>query len=104
MPNAKGKRETETTPITIDPSGNGEAEDPLAELAEERATYFDRLPELVREHEGRFVLIKGHNVVGVFSDHSTALREGYRRFGIVPFLVRQVAATEPVVYLPNVVP
>jgi hypothetical protein len=79
-------------------------QDALAALAEERATYFDRLPELVREHEGRFVLIKGQNVAGVFCDHSAALREGYRRFGIVPFLVRQVAATEPVVYLPNVVP
>jgi hypothetical protein len=32
------------------------------------------------------------------------LKEGYRRFGIVPFLVRQIAASEPVVYLPNVVP
>jgi hypothetical protein len=84
--------------------GKDEAEDALAELAEERATYRDRLPELVREHEGRFVLIKGQNLVGVFSDRSAALQEGYRRFGIVPFLVRQVAASEPVVYLPNVVP
>jgi hypothetical protein len=73
-------------------------------LADERTTYGDRLSELVREHEGRFVLIKGHDVVGVFGDRSEALREGYRRFGIVPFLVRQVTASEPVVYLPGVVP
>jgi hypothetical protein len=79
-------------------------EDALAALAEERASYRDRLPELVRKHEGRFVLIKGQNVIGVFSDRSTALQEGYSRFGVVPFLVRQVAASEPVVYLPNVVP
>jgi hypothetical protein len=84
--------------------GEGEDEDALAALAEERATYRDHRSELVREHEGQFVLIKGHNVVGVFSDRSAALREGYRRFGVVPFLVRQVAASEPVVYLPNVVP
>jgi hypothetical protein len=78
--------------------------DPLAALAEERATYDDRLPELLRQHEGRFVLIKGKDIAGLFGDRSAALREGYRRFGIVPFLVRQVAATEPVVCLPNVVP
>jgi hypothetical protein len=84
--------------------GKGEGEDAFAALAEERATYRDRLPELMREHEGQFVLIKGQNVVGVFCDRSAALREGYRRFGIVPFLVRQVTASEPVVYLPNVVP
>jgi hypothetical protein len=79
-------------------------DDALAALAEERATYRDRLPELVRKHEGRFALIKGQNVIGVFSDRSAALEEGYRRFGIVPSLVRQIAASEAVVYLPNVVP
>ena len=115
MPKAKGYRQTETKPLAVDPGRplaldallgeqKGEAEDALAALAEERATFIDRLPELVKRHEGQFVLIKGQNVVGVFSDRSAALQEGYRRFGIVPFLVRQVAASEPVVYLPKVVP
>ena len=45
-----------------------------------------------------------HDVGAVFRDRSEALREGYRRFGVVPFLVRQIAASEPVVYLPNVAP
>ncbi len=85
------------------PSGT-EAEDALAVLAEEMAAYHDRLPALLREHEGEFVLIKGTDVIGVFHDRSQALREGYRRFGVIPFLVRQITASEPVVYLPNVVP
>ena len=50
------------------------------------------------------VLIKGSDVGGVFRDRSEALREGYQRLGVVPFLVRQIVASEPVVYLPNVVP
>ena len=79
----------------------GERHDALAVLAEERMAYRDRLPELVRAHEGQFVLIKGQNVIGVFGDHAEALRQGYRRFGIVPFLVRQIAASEPMVSLPN---
>jgi hypothetical protein len=76
----------------------------VAALAEEIATYRSRLPELLREHEGQFVLIKGAEIAGIFPDRSAALREGYRRFGVVPLLVRQIAPSEPAVYLPNVVP
>ena len=46
----------------------------------------------------------GWNSDRTFFDRSAALREGYRRFGIVPLLVRQIVASDPVVYLPNVVP
>jgi hypothetical protein len=51
------------------------------------------------------VLIKGADILGIVPDRSAELREGYRRFGaVVPFLVRQIADPEPMVYLPNVVP
>jgi hypothetical protein len=80
------------------------ADEALAPLAEAMATYRERLPDLLREHEGGFVLIKDSAIAGVFPDRSAALREGYHRFGIVAFLVRQIDAAEPVVYLPNVVP
>jgi hypothetical protein len=86
---------------TSAPEGEGGAA--LAVLAEEMATYRDRLPELLGR-QGQYVLIRGDEVGGVFQDRSEALREGYRRFGIVPFLVRQITASEPVVDLPNVVP
>ncbi len=79
-------------------------EGPLVALAQEIATYFDYLPQLMRERPGQFVLIKGAEVLGTFPDRSVALRAGYLRFGIVPFLVRQITDLEPVVYLPNVVP
>lgn len=81
-----------------------ETEVALAALAQEMSTYRDLLPDLMRSQEGQYVLIKGSGVVGVFRDRSEALREGYQRFGVVPFLVRQIVASEPVVYLPNVVP
>ncbi len=76
--------------------------DPVASIAEEVATYRARLPELL-EHEGRFVLIKGSEVVGFFDDDSEAIREGYRRFGIVPLLVKRISRVERVIYIPNVV-
>jgi hypothetical protein len=75
----------------------------VAALAEEMATYRRCLPGLLREHEGEFVLIKGTEIAGVFPNRSAGLREGYRRFGIVPLLVRQIAASDPAEYLPNVV-
>jgi hypothetical protein len=81
---------------------NGEREDPVADIAQEIATYRSRLPELLA-HEGEFVLIKGDQVIGFFDDSSAALREGDRRFGLVPLLVKKIAAVEPVIYIPNVV-
>jgi hypothetical protein len=81
---------------------DGERADRLAEIAQEIATYRVRLPELLA-HEGEFVLIKGDQVIGFFEDFSAALREGYRRFGLVPLLVKKIAAVEPVIYIPNVV-
>jgi hypothetical protein len=80
----------------------GEVENPVAAIAEEIATYRSRLPELLA-HEGQFVLVKGDRVIGFFDDASDAIREGYRRFGLVPLLVKRVTASERVVYIPNVV-
>ncbi len=76
----------------------------LAAMAEKIATCRNHLPQLLREQTGRFVLIRGANVLGTFAERSAALREGYRRLGVVPFLVRQIGDPEPVVYIPNVVP
>jgi hypothetical protein len=72
-------------------------------IAEEIATYQARRSEMVRDHNGEFVLIKGNEFVGFFPDESCATREGYGRFGVVPMLVKRITATEPVVYIPNVV-
>lgn len=76
----------------------------LEALADDIATYRAHVAEMVKEHEGEYVLIREGKIIGFFPDRSRAVREGYRRFGIVPFLVREVAATEPVVYIPNVIP
>ena len=113
MLEAKRDRESDTTPRAKSkrpPAVLGKLlddrspENALAAIAEEIATYRNHLPQLLREQAERFVLVKGADILGIFPDRSAALREGYRRFGVVPFLVRQIADPEPVVYLPNVVP
>jgi hypothetical protein len=66
-------------------------------LEKELETYKAKLPEL-KAHEGKYVLIQGENVVDMFTSYEDALKEGYKRFGLTPFLVKQILAIEPVYY------
>jgi hypothetical protein len=66
-------------------------------LEKEIATYNARLTEL-KQHEGKFVLIQSEVVIDLFTSYDDALKEGYKRFGLTPFLVKQIHAVEPVYY------
>lgn len=68
------------------------------QLERELATYREKLPELV-QHEGQYVLIHGDSVADVFATYQDALRQGYRRFGLEPFLVKQILSTERIHYV-----
>jgi len=63
-------------------------------LATELKTYEQHRNELLRTAEGKFVLIRGIEVVGVYESQMDAIAEGYRRFGNVPFLVKQIVQVE----------
>ena len=63
-------------------------------LEKELETYNSKLQELKAEHEGKFVLIHGHEVVDTFSSYDDAIKAGYSRFGLSPFLVKQIRAVE----------
>ena len=45
-------------------------------------------------HTGKFVLIKGDDVAGFYSTYEDAITEGYKRFQLNPFLVKQVSMIE----------
>jgi len=47
--------------------------------------------EWLKNHRGKFVLVKGEELIGVFDAPESALSEGARRFGLEPFLIRRVA-------------
>ncbi|MBY4768799.1 hypothetical protein [Burkholderia ambifaria] len=66
-----------------------------AELEQELATYKRLLPELLND-EGKFVLVKKNEVVEKFDSYEDALKIGYQRFGLEPFLVKQISRIEPV--------
>jgi hypothetical protein len=63
-------------------------------LEREIETYRSKLPELKGENEGRFVLIKGDQVVDIFTSYEDALKAGYEKFGLDPFLVKKIEAVE----------
>jgi hypothetical protein len=73
-------------------------------LEKELATYRDKLSEL-KAHEGKFALISGDQVIDFFSTYEDAIKAGYQKFKLEPFLVKRVLATEPVFFITrNIVP
>lgn len=73
-------------------------------LEKELATYKEKLP-LLKEHEGKFVLIQGDVVADFFSTYEDAIKAGYQQFKLQPFLVKQVLTSEPVFFISrNIVP
>lgn len=63
-------------------------------LDTELRTYKEKLAEL-EQHQGKFVLIHGEQVVDIFDTYADALRQGYREFGVDdPFLVKRIEGVE----------
>ncbi|HEY5330687.1 MAG TPA: hypothetical protein VIJ79_12435 [Acidobacteriaceae bacterium] len=62
-------------------------------LEKELAAYHAKLAELVLQ-EGKFALLHGDEFIEVFSSYEDALKVGYARFGLDPFLVKQIMAIE----------
>ncbi len=72
-------------------------------LEKELETYKSKLPGL-KEHEGKFVLIHGNEVVDVFGTYEDAMKQGYSRFGLEPFLVKQIQSIEQVQFITRLLP
>ena len=72
-------------------------------LEKELETYNSKLAELVA-HEGKFVLIHDEEIVDLYDTYEDAIKEGYSKFGLLPFLVKQIAATEQVHFISRFVP
>ncbi|MHC5540918.1 hypothetical protein ACYOEI_22065 [Singulisphaera rosea] len=46
--------------------------------------------------EGRFVVIKGDEILGMWDSYQDALEAGYHKYGLEPFLVKKIQQSEPV--------
>jgi hypothetical protein len=71
-------------------------------LEKELETYRRELPRLLAESEDRYVLIHEDKVVDTFVFDDDAIREGWRRFGLVPIFVKRIQSVDkPVFYARN---
>ena len=65
-------------------------------LATELATYERHKEELVNASQGKYVLIHGDEIAGMWDTYQDALGAGYKQFGLQPFLVKQILGIERV--------
>ena len=63
-------------------------------LDTELKTYEQHRDALLGTAEGKYVLIRGDTVVGVYDSKMDAIAQGYREFGNVPFLVKKIVKVE----------
>jgi len=64
----------------------------------ELTTYEREKERLLSASEGKYVVIRGDTIAGVWDTYEDALRAGYRQFGLEPFLVKQIRRIEQVYY------
>lgn len=57
---------------------------------------------LAEGHEGRFALVKGERILGLYATEAEALERGYQWFHGQAFLVHQVREHEPAFFCPTV--
>jgi hypothetical protein len=71
----------------------------------ELETYQANLMDLM-DNVGEFVVIRDSDIIGPFDAYEKALKEGYDRFGVVPFLVKEIhpPAAEPIHYFSRDMP
>ena len=62
-------------------------------LARELATYERQSPQWRAEHQGRYALVHG-DLVDCFQTYEDALKIGYERFGLRPFLIKEIQVVE----------
>lgn len=63
-------------------------------LEEELKTYESKKEGLLVKYTGKYVLIKGSEVIDIFETEKDALRIGIEKFGNEPFLVKKIEKTE----------
>ena len=63
-------------------------------LSEELETYNKHKAELLKESVGKYVLIKGKEIINIFDTQNDAIKVGIDKFGNTPFLVKKIEEVE----------
>lgn len=67
---------------------------------QEIAYYNQHRQDFLSRYEWKYLLIRGSEFVGAFDDPQDAYQAGLRKFGNVPFLIKQVLREERVEHIP----
>ena len=68
----------------------------MSELFRQELEAFERhKAELLAQAHGKWVLIKGDRIVGIFEDRLSAARRGYAEFPAQDFLTKRIVEVEP---------
>ena len=62
----------------------------IPELETELRFFEAHRAELVAQASGRYALVRGDRLAGIFDDQNEAIRTGYETFGNQAFLVKQI--------------
>jgi hypothetical protein len=63
-------------------------------LRQELETFEQHRAELLGRAPGKFALVHEDHIIDAFDTEADAIREGYRQFGNVPFLVKKIAPVD----------
>lgn len=105
---AKAKKAAPRPPAPTQRSGAATAERSQPDatedvlLAVEKAYYDELKPELLKKHLGKYVVVKGPKLIGIYDDGKTAYLAGRKLLGNVPMLLREVTLKERVYTFPSV--
>jgi hypothetical protein len=73
-------------------------------MLEREIAYYESIKDdLIRHHEGKFVLIIGNEQLGVFDKSEDAYQRGIELRGNVPMLIKQVRQHETIEMIPAMV-
>ena len=65
-------------------------------LAEELKTFMAHRDELLQTARGKYALVKGREIAGLYDREEEAFSEAYRRFRLSGFMIKQVLEQEKV--------
>ena len=69
-------------------------------LSKEYQYYLQHKADLLRQHKGKFALIKEEQLVGTFDTDQDAYKAGLQQFGNVPFLIIRIEDSDEKVWVP----
>ena len=70
--------------------------DPMSvDVLKKELQHFEKVKaDLLKTNQGQFALIKGEELLGTFSTMEEAYKQGMDRFGVEPFLIKQIVEIE----------